>query len=260
MNEQVTPEQVDDVEAHGFKDIAIGIAAAGAVSTGGAAFAAMSGPSIPPVPIVEQARDDAQATAADATGAASTLAADAATFATHTTANARTIADNELRDASTFLTSTRDSIDETVARTVPSIDRTIDSTARTAVRTVNDTKATATSTVASVSDTATRTATSAEASALSVVSMVEDLANHWTVNVGVFGAKVGADGSITNPGGTITLTDSTGGVLATADIHDGQANLSFTTPAGGGTLTLHYPGDGLFGPTQQTLHLPAPAL
>jgi hypothetical protein len=282
MDEQFTPEQVDDVEAHGLKEIAAGIAAVGAVSTGGAAMAAMSGPSIPPAPIVQQARDDVTTMAGHATGAANTLAGDAGRAANNTATNtvtaAHDVADPWVGFAQRTAADAQDTIDGTVAQSVGSIDRAVGdagrlatSTANSAVSTVNATATTAQRTATKAVDTASatvrnttatvdRTAASAAATAMTVVRTVQDLANHWTVNVGVAGAAAKAAGSLTNPSGTVTLTDSTGGVLASADIHDGNATLSFVTPAGGGTFTLHYPGDGLFGPTQLPLHLPPHAI
>jgi hypothetical protein len=257
MNEQQTPVEIDDVEAHGLKEIAAGIVAAGAVTTGVAGAVHVNPlPGMRPPGAVEQIRDDATRTAGHATAAANTLAADATQTAGHASAAAHGIADPTVARVQATIASTLGAVDKIVADTMPNIDRTVESTARTATSTANSTVATARSTAASAETTALRTAASAEATALSVISTVQDLANHWTVNVGVLGASAKADGSLTNPGGTITLTDSTGGVLATADIHDGRATLSFVTAAGSGTLTLHYPGDGLWAPTQLPLHLP----
>ena len=270
MNEQITPE-VDDVEAHGLKEIAAGIVTVGAISTGGVALAASSGPSVPPSPIVQQAADDATAAAGHATGAITTLAADATGLAGHAADNAKATAASELTATEAFVDATRNTADRVVADNVSSIDRAVSDAARTAFSTANLVVTTAQGEVKTATDTATRTAntaqetanrtaTTATSTALSVVRMVQDLANHWNVDVAVFGASVAADGSLTKPGGTITLTDGTGGVLATADIHDGTATLRFTTPSGSGSLTLHYPGDGLWGPTQLPLQLPPTAL
>jgi hypothetical protein len=246
MNEQQTPVEIDDVEAHGLKEIAAGIVAAGAVTTGVAGAVHVNPlPGMRPPGAVEQIRDDATRTAGHATAAANTLAADATQTAGHASAAAHGIADPTVARVQATIASTLGAVDKIVADTVPNIDRTVESTARTVTSTANSAAATARSTAAA-----------AETTALSVISTVQDLANHWTVNVGVLGASAKADGSLTNPGGTITLTDSTGGVLATADIHDGRATLSFVTAAGSGTLTLHYPGDGLWAPTQLPLHLP----
>lgn len=283
MNEQqLTPEELEDVEAHGLKEIAAGIAAVGAISTGGAAMAAMSGPAIPPAPIVEQARDDALGAAGHATGALGQLGRDAGTLAEHATENARGIADplvlaaqNTVTDTGRFATdtveSTRVAVDRAVDETVGNIDTFVNDTARfatttanatlaTAATTLSSTKATVDRTVAPIQRTIESTTTGAVATALTVVNTVEDLANHWTVNVGVLGASAKAEGSLTHPSGTVTVSDGMGGILATADIKDGHATLTFETPAAGGSFTLHYPGDGTWAPSSQVLHLPPSAL
>lgn len=280
--QQLTPEQLEDVEAHGLREIAVGIAAAGVMGSGGAALAAASGPSIPPVPIVEQARDDAMAAAEHATGAVSQLGRDAGTLAEHATANAHGIVDpvvlaaqntaaDTVRFAEDTVSRTRTAVDRTADAAISNVDRTIDSTARYATSTASSTVATVTSTVTATKDTVNRTvapiqrtvestAQSAIASALTVVRTVEDLADRWTVEVGVLGAEVSARGSLTNPSGTVSVSDGMGRVLATADIRDGHATLSFDTPAASGSLTIHYPGDGTWGPSTQVLHLPPSAL
>lgn len=280
--QQLTPEELEDVEAHGLKEIAVGIAAAGVMGSGGAALAAMSGPSIPPVPIVEQARDDAMAAAGHATGAVGQIQRDAGTLAEHATSNARDIADplvlaaqntaaDTVRFAEDTVTSTRATVDRTADAAIGNIDRAVDSTARYATSTASSAVATATSTVTSTKDTVDRTVApiqrtaestveTAAATALTVVRSVEDLANHWTVDVGVLGVSASGEGSVTHPSGTVSVSDGMGGILASADIHDGRATLTFETPAAGGTFTLHYPGDGSWAPSTQILHLPPSAL
>ena len=59
MDEQFAPE-IEDVEAHGLKEIAVGLAAAGVVSTGaaGIALASASTPGLRPPAAVEQAEND----------------------------------------------------------------------------------------------------------------------------------------------------------------------------------------------------------
>lgn len=272
MTEQkLTPEELEDVEAHGLKEIAAGIATVGAMSTGGAAFAAMSGPAIPPAPIVQQARDDAMTAVGHAQEAADTLSRDVNNLATNAVTNTRgvvdpivvntmTLADETLREANATLTSTRNTVDRTTTAAIGSIDEAVDSTARYATATVNATRGTAESTLATAERTVGETVTSAAATAISVVRSVQDLANHWNVEVGVFGAEASAEGSISTPSGTVSVADGSGSVLATADIRDGRATLSFNTPPAGGTFTVHYSGHDAWAPSTQVLHLPPSAL
>lgn len=265
--QQLTPEELEDVEAHGLKEIAAGIATVGAISTGGAAVAAMSGPAIPPAPIVQQARDDAMTAVGHAQESVGTLSRDAATLAEHGVANARaavdpivantmTLAGDAVRQANATITSTRDTVDRTAEAAVGNIDEAVASTASYATATANSARETAEATVASAERTAEATVAYAAATAISVVRTVEGMANHWNVDVSVFGAEAKAQGSLTHPSGTVSVSDGSGRVLATADVKDGMATLSFETPAAGGTVTLHYPGNDTWAPSTQVLHCP----
>lgn len=261
MDEQFAPEvDIDDVEAHGLKEIAMGLAAAGVVTTSAAGIAqasfSTSAPGMRPPAVVEQARNDIDQLTRDATAAANTLSDDAKSTADHAGAAAVKTTQDTARTALGAVADTRTKADAVIASTVGNIDEAVAQTARYATSTANTAQATAQSEVTAVRSKADATVASTYATTIAVLGAVQDLANHWVVNVGVLGAGAGAEGSITHPGGTVTLTDGTGGVVATADIHDGKAILSFDTPATGGTFHLNYPGDPLYGPTQQAWHLP----
>jgi hypothetical protein len=254
LPEQSDAIDLDDVEAHGLREVAAAASIGAAViGAGGAAFAASASGSAP-VPrtpaIVQQLSHDAQQTAGHATGGASAIAgdatADARTLAGHTLTDAHQVADPTVhtasQDVSTIAndaTALAHDVSAVAAHTASSEIDAATHAARGAVGTATDT-----------AGRATKTADMLERSVLRIANAtVNAVGRGWDLSFDVLGANVGGDGNMLKPTGRVYVTDANGNTLATTKIGHGKATLHLDAIGQDKKLTIHYSGDASFAST-----------
>ena len=272
---------IDDVEAHGLREVAaaatIGAAVIGA---GGVALAASHGSPQTPGPrtpaIVQQALDDSRQLTHDASQGAGQLAdsvgGDATTIAGHAVSAVHTAVDPTLQqvgglasdvktdatalaqDIATFATTTAGGAVNTATQTA---DKAVN--AATAIAT--DKVDTATTLATNKLDTATTLATNKvdqigatvagiHSTAISLVSATADKVNRgWDLSFNVLGDNVKTGGNMLTPSGTVSVIDSRGHTLASAKVIDGACSIHLSALGQNKTVTVHYSGDRHFGPS-----------
>jgi hypothetical protein len=265
----------DDVEAHGLREVAVGLTAAAVIGGGAAtALAAQStaAPRIAPPHAVTQAvgdatqlgghvtdgvrsiggqlGQDAGQAAGDAVGGTEQIAGDAVSLA-------RTVAGPALTKTTDIAGSALGTVQRTVAgaRTLAAHEldaasRTVSDTkaaARTlagdAVSLANGTEKTALNMTHNTVGAATSKVKSAEATVLQVVSYARSVVGGWSIDVKVLGHEVSTSGTTLQPSGVVTLTDKSGTELASARLVDGKATLHLNGAGANASYNLTYGGD-----------------
>ena len=267
-------DELDDVEGHGLREVAAA-AGIGAVvlGAGGAAMAATASHSSEPVPmmlkpptIVSQTQSDANTLLTDATGGAGGVANqtlnDSEALAGHALAQVNSIAapvvttaTNTVAGVEKLATQTADDATTLAGHEVTAATTIVNQTERTALDTVNSTERTALATVAATEHTALTTADSAVKTATSQVTTVESTAVNvvnatvdkvgkgWTLDLSILGAHVATGGNMLSPSGTVTVTDTDGHTVGTANVANGAATVSFAAAGHSGQYTIHYAGN-----------------
>ena len=272
-------EGIDDVEAHGLREVAAAASiGAAVVGAGGVAMAASHTP-VPKMPaIVQDVVDDSQQLARHTTEGASGLAADAkadsSQLAGHTLGATKEITspvvsqvNRTVGDATDFAGSTVTGVQSTASRTIAGVSSTVDGVAgsainlasgveKTAVNTADQQVKAVTKTAGTTVGTATKTVSGVESSVLKVVSATESAVNRgWTIDVDVLGAGVGGSGTTLTPTGDVWVTSSDGTTLARTTLGHGKAAINLTALGQDRSITIHYSGDKSFAPSTLTFSL-----
>ena len=283
-----TLDDIDDVEAHGLREVAAaaGIGAA-VIGAGGVALAAGAGTNPTPGPrtpaIIQQALDDTRQLADDAREGASGLAdsarSDANMLAGHTLASAHQLADptvNQVTGEVNTVTATTvglaGDVTSLAAGTAGAAAQLATKTAGNTVHVVATTAGAAIDTATDAADSAVNTATTAAANtvhkatttvdgvretAITVVGATVDKVNRgWDLSLNVLGDNVSTGGNMLTPSGKVAIKDETGHTLASAKVINGKAKVHLSAFGQNRTLTIHYGGDSNF--AASTLHWQVP--
>lgn len=284
----VGPDDIDDVEAHGLREVAAaaGIGAA-VIGAGGVALAAGHSSNPTPGPrtpaIVQQAMDDTRQLSGDATqgalGLASDARADADVLTGHTVTAVNNAVDPTVQSAKSDVqgvTATTVNLagavagyaTETAGSAVDLTTATAGSATNLATRTAGNALHVATTTAGAAVDTATTTAgktvntattkvAHVEQSAINIVSAtVDQVGKGWDLSLTILGDNVTTDGTTLMPTGTIAVKDATGHTLASAKVVNGKAKVHLSAIGQNRTVTIHYGGDSHF--AASTLQWQAP--
>jgi hypothetical protein len=236
---------IDDVEAHGLREVAaaatIGAAVVGA---GGMALASAHTP-VPKTPaIVQQATDDSRELANDGTDAAAEFAgavgSDAGRFAKQVGGSAHAIVDPQLQRVSNRV--------HTVATAATDL---ASDASRLTARTVRSAGSTATGVAGDTQELASTKVSATTKTALKVLSATRSAVGQgWDLSVSVFGANARTGGDMLDPTGRVTVTNAAGHVLTSAKIGDGVCKLHIDAIGEHETLTIHYAGDDTYSAIQ----------
>ena len=255
-----TIDELDDVEGHGLREVAAGAAIGAAVlGAGGVAFAATasSGPGpapmmLKPPTIVSQTQDDANTLVNDATSGARGLAAqtlsDTQGVTGQTLAQVNSIAapvvttaNDAVGGATNLATQTANDATTLTGHTVTAATGIVDQAVTNTLNTVGSVEHTALTTADAAVKTATDTVSSVESTAISVVNAVQDrVGQGWTLNLSILGENVGTGGNMLTPSGTVTVFDSDGTQVASANVINGAATVSFAAAGQAKSYTIHY--------------------
>jgi hypothetical protein len=248
--------EIDDVEAHGLREVAaaatIGAAVVGA---GGVALAAAHTPAPKTPAIVQQASDDTRDLVRDANSATNDLAgavrADAASFTKHVAGSAHQIVDprvqlasNEVHDVAGTATDIASDASQFAARTASSA-------AELATTVADDAKSTAIGTANNVKSTATNDVQGVTKTTLRIVTATRSAIDQgWDLSIQAFGANGGMGGSVLDPTGRVTVTNATGHVLGSVKLGNGACTLHIKGAGKNETLTINYGGNQDFSAAQ----------
>ena len=255
-------DELDDVEGHGLREVAAaaGIGAA-VLGAGGVAFAASASHSDPvpamikPPSIVAQTQNDARQLITDATGGAGgvanqtlddtkALAGHALAQVNSTLAPVVTTASNTVQGTENLATQTVNDTTTLANHEVTAATTLVNQTEQSALDTVASTEHTAFTTADNVLNKATTKVTTVESTALSVVNATLDkVGQGWTLDVAVLGDHVQTGGNMLTPSGIVTVTDSDGHTLGSANVANGTATVSFNAAGYSGHYTIHYAGN-----------------
>jgi hypothetical protein len=229
--------ELDDVEAHGLREVAaaatIGAAVVGA---GGAALAAAHTP-VPKTPaIVQQASADAHDLASHAADGsfelAGQLGSDTGRAVRHTGAAADPTADPAGRTAAGAV--------HGVAAAATGLAQ--DAT-QLSVHTASRTVTTASGTERYAVRTAAHEVATVQATTIRVVSATRSIVDHgWDLQLSVVGADASSRGAVLSPTGRITVSDAAGNILARARIRDGVCAVHLTALGENLSVRIEYPG------------------
>ena len=236
---------LDDVEAHGLREVAaaatIGAAVVGA---GGVALAAAHTPAPKTPAIVQQASEDARDIVGDSSDAGYELAgavgSDVGRFAKDASASAHQVIDPRVQGISGGVHS--------VGVTATGVAK---DTSRLAAQTASAATTKATYVTANSVDQATgevRTVTQTSLRILGATRSVVD--QGWDLSLQAFGSEVATGGDALNPTGRVTVTNATGNVLASAKLGDGIAKLHIKAVGKNEKLTIRYDGDAQYNAVQ----------
>jgi hypothetical protein len=281
-------DAIDDVEAHGLREVAaaatIGAAVIGA---GGAALAAGHGSNPTPGPktpaIVQQALDDSRQLANDAADGAGQLGqsakSDAQLVAGHTLTAVHSAVDPTVHQVSgtvhgvaTAVTSIAQDVSSFASQTAGSAIHTAGTTAGNAealaTKTAGGAVTTATQTAGKTIDSASQiavdkvdrvntTVRGVRGAAINLVSATQDKVNRgWNLSFDVLGEKVSIGGNMLTPTGTLSIVNAKGHTLATAKIGHGTCSIHLSAIGQDKTVTVQYSGDNLYAPTTLQWHTP----
>ncbi|HEU5033551.1 MAG TPA: hypothetical protein VFT62_02205 [Mycobacteriales bacterium] len=264
---------IDDVEAHGLREVAAAASIGAAViGAGGAAMAASHGaaPTVPRTPaIVQQATNDAHQLSQDAHQAASGLAKDAAgdslSLSRQAVSDTQQITQPSVDLAGNVGHSLSTSVSGIRQEATTAAINEVNATARSASHTVGTVKG-ATINAKDVAATdankavhATTEATSSktqgafkqagavERSTIKVVGVTQNTVSRgWDMQLSILGAQANTGGSALQPGGTVSVVDAGGHTLATAKVSHGVCDLTLHLLGKSQSVTIHYSGDTHF--------------
>lgn len=263
----ISPDELDDVEAHGLREIAAGVGAAAIIGGGVAAVVAQTGSSasfaspdssITLTPDVTQlAAHETDSLAGTTQAAVDRLAAE--TDAATTTAKAATEATDR---AVTGASATVGNVAAAAGLTTISAHAggTSVEVGTDALKVVDTTKATAVNTadktVAKTVATEKQAVSKVSQTAVHLVSSTRSVAG-WALGLKVMSTEVQVQGVHLNPIGQISVTDATGAVVGSATLSNGGATIHITAAHTGATFTIHYPGDAGHGASSLTWSVPS---
>lgn len=291
-DQEISFDLIDDVEAHGLREVAAGVGAAALIGGGVAAFASQTHghTSFANPPSASRIASDTAQSADDVTDLAGmfgrvalTTASSAPQRATHLVhqgvsaarfdvqseassvgvggGSGAEIADVSITALGTSVQLRSNAINEsesTASAASTSAVEAVDAS----VRTVESTKAWVTQSAGSVfgktMTAAAKTATRAEATAIHVVSGARTLAEGWSIGLKVLGTDIHSNVNALSATGVVTVTDSSGNVIGQATLSNGGCTLHIVGAQSGATFTLYYPGDA--GHLGSTLKWVAPHL
>jgi len=267
---------IDDVEAHGLREVAAAAGIGAVVLGGGAAAMAASSSGTVPVPktpaIVQQMGHDSHQLAKDATAGAQGIAGgaldDASALAGQALADAHTIADPTLhqvgadvntvdRTAGTVVNDATSLTRNTTTHAVNLVNQTAGSTEKAtfhaADQAVNDASATAGHAVKG----ADATVKSTEKTTIRVLGAAVNAVNKgWNLSFDVLGTKTSTGGNMLAPSGHISIVDASGATIASANVSNGKATLHTGALGHNENYTIWYSGDKVFGPSTIAWNLP----
>lgn len=261
---------IDDVEAHGLREVAAAASIGAAViGAGGAALAASHGSAPTPGPrtpaIVQQALDDSRQLAQDASQGAGQLAhsvtGDATTTTGHAVKAVHTAVDPTLQQVSGFTHDVATDATNLAHDVAGFATTTAGTTVRTATQTADKTVKTATGIATTEVDAATTvvnnkvdqvdaTVAGVRSTAISLVSATVDKVNQgWNLNFNVLGDNVQTGGNMLAPSGTLSIVNDQGRTLASAKVANGVCSIHMAAFGQRRTVTIHYSGDRRFAPS-----------
>ena len=262
----LTTTDEDDVEAHGLKEMAVGLSVAATI--GGAAAAVGTQALQPQVKLpgfVQQAVSDANELAGNAADGATEFAQDSVgstrDFAGGVAGDAIDMAGNV---ASTTISTVNQKVNQNLDRATEiadgalstagsHVDTTFDTAGNTrdmALDLTGDVASTASTVAGNTARTAKEAATDAAIgttkTAIEVVGYARSVVGGWSMDVKVLGGNVHAGGDALAPSGTVTVTDSKGNVVTSATLKDGKCTLHLQGAGADASYTLNYGGDLTF--------------
>lgn len=265
-------DDLDDVEGHGLREIAAGVGTAAIVVGGAATFASQATHSaiVPPRPqvpsVVSQLASDTTTltghAVSGATGIADDAVAGAKSLVDPTLNQVASQVDSTLATAKGDVTATTQwargvanyattTVANTTGPAVQAADAITKNITHYAGQVAGDAVSLAGSAVGATTNLVGQQVKSIIGTTLQVTATAQSLVNNagWTLGVSVLGDHVGTDGKVLSPTGVVSITDASGNAIASMHLADGKCTITLATSVIGGTLTMHYPGDALYGPS-----------
>jgi hypothetical protein len=262
-------EGIDDVEAHGLREVAAAASIGAAViGAGGAALAASHAASSTPASrtpaVVQQTVRDADQLTGDTIKGADSLAGGALSDSRQLTSDTAKVATDAAAPTINQTKTNVSSVETATGNAVHAVTNYTDKTASGAVAKTDKTEATAFSTtrhteskaVGTTDGAVKSTNATAHAKVQSVVTLVsasEDTVNRgWELNFSILGEQVGSQGHALTPSGTITVVNAHGQTIASAKVTNGKARIHLSALGQEERLTIHYGGDQNFTAAQMS--------
>lgn len=271
IGQEIPLDMVDDVEAHGLREVAIGVSAAALIGGGVAAVVSQtnSTPSFAGTSAIELTPSTTDL-AAKTTGSL-TDSVTAGDLASRTVSAAERFADredsaiNRLASSNPTVGTVQQGTDNLLSVNAAGssvvvnsdVTKKVDATAANALDTtgtvasasvsaVNTTKnyttETADHTVAATESSALKNLHKAEATAIHIVSSTRLVMGGWATSVKILGTEIQGNVQLL-PTGEVTIKDGSGAVVGSATLHNGTCTIQIAAAHVGSSFTLHYPGD-----------------
>lgn len=268
---EIPLDMVDDVEAHGLREVAIGVSAAALIGGGVAAVVSQTGstPSFAGTSAIELTPSTTELAAH--TAGSVTDSVKASDLTSRTVSAAQRFADREdsainaLASSNPTVGSVQQGTDNLLSVSAAGssvvvnsdVNKKVDATTADALNTTgtvasasvsaadttkNYATETAGHTVANTESSALKNLHKAEATAIHIVSSTRLVMGGWATSVKILGTEIQGNVALL-PTGEVTVKDSSGAVVGSATLHNGTCTIQIAAAHVGSTFTLHYPGD-----------------